>query len=66
MNRDKFILSIESDGKKYTSEMNWDASMEDILQSFYGLLIATSYMPDTILRNMKEFSENVIEALNND
>jgi hypothetical protein len=62
MGDEKTIISIEQHGNKHYSELSWDAGIDDILDSFYGLCVAASFEPKHILEYMKDWSE---ERLNN-
>ena len=53
MENNKTILTFESNGKKITYEMGEYANMEDLLDAFFSGCIGLTYMPDTILKNMK-------------
>ena len=61
--KDKMILTLECDGKRFIAEHSWDASIEELLQSFYAHCISVTYSPKTVLRAMREFSNNEMEAL---
>jgi hypothetical protein len=56
-------LILESNGNKYTSELPWDVSADQLIESFYGMTIASSFHPLTILNCMKEFADNNLETL---
>ena len=58
-------ITIEANGFKHSSELNWDASIDDLIQSFYGLCIAASWIPTTVLENMKSFAEEHLDAYGN-
>ena len=62
METEKTILTIEQNNMKFTSEMPWDAGMDDILDAFYGLCVSTTFAPKTILTHMKEFAEEKLET----
>ncbi len=61
-NKEKTILTLESNGCKFTAEMNWDAGMNDLLESFNGLCVAATFSPKTILKCMQEFATEKLEA----
>lgn len=63
MENTKTILTIEHSGTKHSSELSWDAGMDDLIQSFYGLCIAATWNPVTVLENMKEFAEEHLEVI---
>ena len=51
-------LIFESEDNRYTWESPYaDASMDDILPAFYGLLVAATWQPCTIIKCMKDFVE---------
>lgn len=49
---DKLIISIEAYGNKYEATLPADAHINDVIQTFYGLCVATSYLPITVLDGM--------------
>ena len=51
------ILTIECGGVKITSEMVWDASIEDLLNSFYGLCVGATFNPEALVKTMQEWAE---------
>lgn len=57
---EKTILSLESDNKKFSAELSWAAGMDEILQAFFGLCVSASFMPETVITGMKEFSESMM------
>ena len=54
---EKIKLTLETSKNKHTSEINWDANLADLLDSFYGLCVAATYDPITICEVMKKWSE---------
>ncbi len=68
MENNKTILTFESNGKKITYEMSVYANMEDLLDAFFSGCIGLTYMPDTILKNMKLYADSKLEVYgwNND
>ena len=51
-------ITIENYGKKMSVETNYeDASVNEYIEIFYGLLISATFNPDTILNGFKEFIE---------
>ena len=62
METEKTILTIEQNNMKFTSEMPWDAGMDDILDAFFRLCVSATFTPKTILTHMKEFAEEKLEA----
>jgi len=51
-------LIFESEDNRYTWESPYvDVSMDDILPAFYGLLVAATWQPETVIKCMKEFVE---------
>ena len=59
---EKTVLTLEHADRKVSTELNWDASMEDLLDAFYGACITTTWHPTTILEGMKEFAEEHLET----
>lgn len=51
------ILTLECGGVKFTSEMTWDANIEDLLNSFYGLCVGATFHPEALLKSMQEWAE---------
>ena len=35
----------------------WDLGANEIIEGFYGLMVAQTFLPETVLRCMKEFAE---------
>jgi hypothetical protein len=50
MNTEPYRITIESHGSKYTSELAWDANVEDIAEALRGMLIAGGFNPETVLK----------------
>jgi hypothetical protein len=53
-------------------EMRWiwetphnDASINDIVEQFYTMLVGSTWMPETVCRAMQEFAEERLESLEN-
>ena len=55
-------LTFESNGKKITNEMSEFTNMEDLLDAFFSGCIGLTYMPDTILKNMKLYADSKLEV----
>ena len=51
------VISLTSSGNVHTSTLPDDASMCDMLQSFYALCIASGWNPETVIKGMYEFVE---------
>lgn len=51
------ILTLECGGVKLTSEMRWDANIEDLLNSFYGLCVGATFHPEALVKVMQEWAE---------
>ena len=51
------ILTLECGGVKITSEMAWDANIEDLLNSFYGLCVGATFHPEALVKSMQEWAE---------
>ena len=62
MENDKTILTFESNGNKIIYEMPWCVGMEELLDAFYSGCIGITFAPETILKNMKEYAEEKLEA----
>ena len=63
MGNGKTIISLEQSGNKHISELPWDASIEDMLDSFYGLCVAATFHPKNILEYMKDWSEERLRGM---
>ena len=52
-------LTLEcNDGHRYIWESPYfDDTLDDILEAFYGLLIAASWQPENVINGMKDFVE---------
>lgn len=64
LNNEPTRLTLES----YSNKIQWesphsDASMEDLLYAFYGLCVAATWSPKTILENMRDFAEERLEFM---
>lgn len=55
-------MTFESNGKKITYEMGEYANMEDLLDVFFSGCIGLTFMPDTILRNMKLYADGKLDV----
>lgn len=59
-------LILESDGNTIQWETpHSDTSMEDLLYAFYGLCVAASWNPMTVLKKMRDFVDERIDFFNN-
>lgn len=56
-------LTLEHSNSKITCEMVWDASMDVMLSNFFGMCVAATWHPTTILENMAEFASEKLESL---
>lgn len=56
-------ITLEALGHKHSSELSWDASIVDILDSFYGLCIAATFHPESILNVMKDWVEEKMDGM---
>lgn len=45
---------------------HFDCTMDDLLSAFFGLLVAHTWLPETVLTNMKEFAEEQLNVLKNE
>lgn len=59
---EKTVLALEHADRKITTELNWDAGMEELLDAFYGACVATTWHPTTILEGMRDFAEERLET----
>ena len=51
-------LSLTMNGNTVTFETpTWDLGADDIIEAFYGLMVAQTFLPETVTRCMKEFAE---------
>jgi hypothetical protein len=55
-------LTFESNDKKITYEMGEWTNMEDLLDVFFSGCIGLTYMPDTILKNMKLYADSKLDV----
>lgn len=62
MYNNKTILTFESQGKKHSSELNWDADLYTIMDSLAGLLVCATFPYETIINTMHEWSQNQKDA----
>ena len=63
MEFNKTILTLEINGNKFSAELNWDAGMDEILDSLAGLCICGTFMPKTIYESMVSIGENNLKAM---
>ena len=56
-----FKMTVESDGKKFTAELPWDATLDDILDAFVSQMIGLTWQPDTIASALAEKAESLRE-----
>lgn len=57
MKNDNTILSLSQNSKKVSVELPWDASITDLIQSFYSSLIGITFFPEQIEKGFIEFLE---------
>ena len=62
--KNTILTILNSDGNKFSVELSWDVGIDELLNSFYGMLVASTYHPQAILRGMKEFVEDHEDILN--
>ena len=62
MVNNKTILTFESNGKKITYEMSEYANIEELLDVFFSGCIGLTFMPDTILKNMKLYADDKLDV----
>jgi|688.fasta_scaffold685610_3 hypothetical protein len=53
------IISISSHGDKFTAEIAWDASVDDMFNAFRGLMICAGYHPGSIENYTIELAEEL-------
>ena len=54
----KTVLSLETYGNKATFELPYsDISVEDVLKGLVGLMVAHTWLPESIYRGMKRLAE---------
>ena len=58
----KTILSLEINGNKFSAELDKDAKLDELIESFAGLCICGTFMPKNIYSIMKEVSESMLET----
>lgn len=61
----------EKDGVEVTLTVNgnrvsfespaWDLGADELIQAFYGLMVTQTFLPETVLRCMKDFAEEHLE-----
>ena len=65
-NKQKTKLTLESYGNVIYWESPYsNASMEDLLYAFYGLCVAATWLPKTVLENMQDFAEEHLSVYEN-
>lgn len=63
MENGKTIISFETfEGKKFISELHWDANINDVLDAFVGMMVSATFPYETVLSEMHDFSEEALEA----
>ena len=60
----KTILTLEHCGDKVTMELPWDVGTGDLVKAFYGIAIASTWDPKTLLEYMKDWSESTLRSFN--
>lgn len=55
-------LILKANDREFSAKLEWDASIETLLDTFYGLCVTATYSPTSILANMKDFSESKLET----
>lgn len=55
-------LTLESHGKKYSAEMNWDCGCEALLDAFLGLTVCATFPYKHMLEEMYNWSKSQLEA----
>lgn len=59
---DNTKLTLESHGRKFTAELNWDCDFSSLLDSFLGLGVCATFPYQMMLETMKEWAESQLEA----
>lgn len=49
-------ISFETDDRKISYELPWDASMEQMLDAFYSGCIGLTWVPSTIINAMSGYA----------
>lgn len=58
------VLSLETYGNKATFELpNSDVTVEDILKGLVGLMVAHTWLPESIYHEMKNFAEEYLDEI---
>lgn len=52
-----FVLTIESHGKKFSGECNWDCSTSDVMEVMKGLMIAAGFAECWLDRYCEQYLE---------
>lgn len=61
-NNENTKLTLESHGRKFSAEMNWDCDCEGLLDAFLGLSVAATYPYKTMLKVMHDWSKEQLEV----
>ena len=56
-------LIIEHADNKITAELPWDANLDDLLDAFYGLCVAHTYHPISILTHMEDWLRERMDGI---
>jgi hypothetical protein len=52
-------IEIESYGKKYSTELNYeDSAVDEYIDVFTNLLVCVGFHPDTIINGLKEYIDD--------
>lgn len=54
-------MSFESYRRKFTSELPWDSNLEDIFQSFVGMLVSAGWNQTIVESHLIELAEELKE-----
>lgn len=51
------VLTLKMNGKVINTELPWDASLEDLIDAFYGSLVTVTFQPESVMQAMYEYSK---------
>ena len=61
MTENKIVVSIESNGYKHTTEIPWDANVEDLFDAIIGLGVCATFSYKSLLETFYEKSKILME-----
>lgn len=56
-------ISFETDDRKISYELPWDAGMEQLLDVFYSGCIGLTFQPPTIINAMNEYASERLNTI---